>query len=221
MAEACEAPSFPASFRVARRAVPCVQWWKCTPPPPTQPHLPSPPAGQHGARGGTGTRRVVLRLACARLHPPSVFGRDALRRVRSHPPFLPQNTQKPLRGTLKTQKSGSLSYISNTFRVFSGKGSPLLTYPASGRLTRSARRHEDTESDFEVGLRTASSSSPSILGGDGHGPVREVPAPPPARGVRTVCIRRREGRATTQPKVCESSPCTEVCGSEGNWPPAG
>ena len=28
-----------------------------------------PPAGQHGARGGSGTRRLVLRLACALLHP--------------------------------------------------------------------------------------------------------------------------------------------------------
>ena len=35
---------------------------------------PRPPAGQHGARGGTGTRRVVLRLACALLHPPHPDG---------------------------------------------------------------------------------------------------------------------------------------------------
>ena len=49
--------------------------------------LTPPPAGQHGARGGTGTRREVLRLACARLHPPSVhFRRVAFLRDRTPPP---------------------------------------------------------------------------------------------------------------------------------------
>ena len=41
-----------------------------------------PPAGQHGARGGSGTRRLVLRLACALLHPLESMENDRMERGR-------------------------------------------------------------------------------------------------------------------------------------------
>ena len=37
-----------------------------------------PPAGQHGARGGSGTRRLVLRLAHALLHPLESMENDRI-----------------------------------------------------------------------------------------------------------------------------------------------
>ena len=184
--------------------------------------VPAPPS----ARGAVGRRskregRNLLRpdsygrdaLVAAGLirERPGSYGRDALRRVRSHPPFLPQNTQKPLRGTLKTQKSGPLSYISNTFRVFSDGLRPFRVFsgktpfapaspcPASGRLTRSARRHGDTERGFEAGLRPASSTIRPLREG-------RAPSRPPWNAdashaqiwQRPMWLRRPEYRATPQ-----------------------
>ena len=48
-------------------------------------------------------------------------------------------------------------------------------YPASGRLTRSARRHGDTESDFEVGLHTAPSTIRPLR--EGRAPSRPFTPP--------------------------------------------
>ena len=140
-------------------------------------------------------------------------GRDALRRVRSHPPFSPQNTQKPLRGTRKTLNFGSLSYISNTFRVFSdglrpfrafsGKtpSAPASPYLASGRLTRSAWRHGDTESVFEVGLRMASSTIRPLQEG-------RVPARPnaPTGMARHAKYPRRPRRVASE-QIRPAVPC--------------
>ena len=70
-------------------------------------------------------------------------------------------------------------HISNTFCVFSDGlrrsvcsvvKTPPLHCPASGRLTRSARRYGDTESGFEVGLRTASPTIRPLRGGTTVGP---------------------------------------------------
>ena len=47
---------------------------------------------------------------------------------------------------------------------------PPLHCPASGRLTRSARRYGDTESGFEVGLHTASPTIRPLRGGTTVGP---------------------------------------------------
>ena len=47
---------------------------------------------------------------------------------------------------------------------------PPLHCPATGRLTRSARRYGDTESGFEVGLRTASPTIRPLRGGTTVGP---------------------------------------------------
>ena len=87
-----------------RRALPCVWSWRGArgrggrPRPPAScdrttprkrpPHPPYvwPPAGQHGARGGTKTRRGVLRLASARLH-----------RHRNREAWLPRWNVKTLR----------------------------------------------------------------------------------------------------------------------------
>ena len=41
-----------------------------------------PPVGQHGARGGSGTRRLVLRLAHALLHPLESMENDRMERGR-------------------------------------------------------------------------------------------------------------------------------------------
>ena len=71
-------------------------------------------------------------------------------------------------------------HISNTFRVFSdglrpfsvfcGKNSPTSLPRLRLRLTRSARRYEDTESGSEVGLRTASPTIRPLRGGTTVGP---------------------------------------------------
>ena len=68
---------------------------------------------------------------------------------------------------------------------------------ASGRLTRSARRHRDTENGFEAGLRAASSATSSATKArrpmsptPPDGPAREGFAPPPGAGRPTA---NREG----------------------------
>ena len=54
--------------------------------------------------------------------------------------------------------------------VCSVVNTPPLHCPASGRLTRSAWRYGDTESGFEVGLRTASPTIRPLRGGTTVGP---------------------------------------------------
>ena len=89
-----------------------------------------------------------------------------------------------------------------TFRAFSGKtpSAPASPCLASGRLTRSARRHGDTESGFEICLRTASST---IRLREGRVPSR--PNAPTGRTRRAMYPRRP--RRVASERIRPAVPC--------------
>ena len=99
---------------------------------------------------------MVLRLACARLHPPprppkGFYTHD-----------IPTPPDGPAWGTSRAGPS-----VEQAHRVSGPNGGrgrrPRRPAPSapSGRSTRSARKHGDTESGFEAGLRAASSATSS------------------------------------------------------------
>ena len=112
-------------------------------------------------------------------------GRDALRRVRSHPPVSPQNTQKPLRGALKTLNFGALSYISNTFRVFSDGLWPFSVFcgkrhPAPRlRPVNTERAEARGHGGWFLRLACARLHPLSVSGRDALRRVRSHESPPP------------------------------------------
>ena len=69
--------------------------------------------------------------------------------------FLPQNTQKRPSGDTEEARKECVSHDPASSI---SSGCVLGGGVASGRLTRSRRRHGGTESGFEVGLRAASST---------------------------------------------------------------
>ena len=97
----------------------------------------------------------------------------------------------PFPGLLPCRPKGGS--VCSVVEMYPASPCPASLAQPSGRLTRSTWRHGDTESGFEVGLRTASSTirplregrAPARPGAQRHGPARNVPAPPSARGVRT------------------------------------
>ena len=137
---------------------------------------------------GDGVSVCPRRVASERIRPavPCVAGRDAL--VAS----VHTDRRLPICVDPCRAKPVSVTSVVKT------------PYPASGRLTRSARRHGDTERGFEVGLRPASSSSPSTPGG-GNAPTATARRAMYPRRPRRVASERTHPRRGTPSSILSTS----------------
>ena len=97
---------------------------------------------------------------------------------------------------------------------------PPLHCPASGRLTRSARRYGDTESGFEVGLRTASPTIRPLRGGTTVGPGAQCTRAALGAWRPNACVlggsRSRATDSNSSPPPC---PRTSACSVLTSWRP--
>ena len=96
---------------------------------------------------------------------------------------------------------------------------PPLHCPASGRLTRSARRYGDTESGSEVGLRTASPTIRPLRGGTTVGPGAQCTRAALGAWRPNACVlggsRSRATDSNSSPPPC---PRTSANRPEANYP---
>ena len=124
-------------------------------------------------------------------------------------------------------------HISNTFRVFSdglrpfsvfcGKNSPTSLPRLRLRLTRSARRYEDTESGSEVGLRTASPTIRPLRGGTTVGPGAQCTRAALGAWRPNACVlggsRSRATDSNSSPPPCpRTSACSVLTGRRPTIP---
>ncbi len=100
---------------------------------------------------------------------------------------------------------------------------PPLHCPATGRLTRSARRYGDTESGFEVGLRTASPTIRPLRGGTTVGPGAQCTRAALGAWRPNACVlggsRSRATDSNSSPPPCpRTSACSVLTGRRPTIP---
>ena len=100
---------------------------------------------------------------------------------------------------------------------------PPLHCPATGRLTRSARRYGDTESGFEVGLRTASPTIRPLRGGTTVGPGAQCTRAALGAWRPNACVlggsRSRVTDSNSSPPPCpRTSACSVLTGRRPTIP---
>ena len=100
---------------------------------------------------------------------------------------------------------------------------PPLHCPASGRLTRSARRYGDTESGFEVGLHTASPTIRPLRGGTTVGPGAQCTRAALGAWRPNACVlggsRSRATDSNSSPPPCpRTSACSVLTGRRPTIP---